>query len=94
MIIEFRNRSFISGDSVWVRIPGATTQTENHESGWVWFDVFNAIDYWAWEAISSSTDSQDPTVLWTMEPGTYTLEIATREAGAAIDVIVIAKQTD
>ncbi len=93
-VIEFRNRSFISGDSVWVRIPGATTQTENHESGWVWFDVFNAIDYWAWEAISSSTDSQDPTVLWTMEPGTYTLEIATREAGAAIDVIVIAKQTD
>jgi hypothetical protein len=93
-VIEFRNRSFISGDSVWVRIPGATTQTQNHESGWVWFDVFNAIDYWEWEEVTSSTDSQDPTVLWTMEPGTYTLEIATREAGAAIDVIVIAKQTD
>ncbi len=93
-VIELRDRSFIAGDSVWVRIPGATTQTDNHESGWVWFDVFNAIDYWAWEAISSSTDSQDPTVIWTMEPGTYTLEIATREAGAAIDVIVITKQLD
>jgi hypothetical protein len=93
-VIDFRDRSFISGDSIWVRIPGATTQTLNHESGWVWFDVFNAIDYWAWEAVSSSTDSQDPTVLWTMEPGTYTLEIATREAGAAIDAIVITKQVD
>ena len=93
-IVAFRDRSYLGGDSVWVRIPGATTQTENHESGWVWFDVFNTTDYWNWENVSSSTDSQDPIVLWTMEPGTYTLEVACREAGAAIDVIVITKQLD
>ena len=93
-IVSLRDRSFDSGDSVWVRIPGATTQTSNHESGWVWFDVFGTTEYWDWEGISSSTDSQDPTVLWTMEPGTYTLEIACREAGAAFDAITITKQTD
>jgi len=93
-IVAFRDRSYLGGDSVWVRIPGATTQTDNHESGWVWFDVFNATEYWDWENVSSSTDSQDPVVLWTMEPGTYTLEVACREAGAAIDVITITKQLD
>jgi len=87
-ILHFRDRSFLAGDSFWVRIPNATTQTENHESGWVWFDEINTTDYWNWEDVNSSTDSQDPLVLWTMEPGTYTLEIACREAGAALDVIV------
>jgi hypothetical protein len=90
-IISLRDRSYLGGDSVWVRIPGATTQTLNHESGWAWFDVFGTIDYWNWEEVSSSTDSQDPTILWTMEPGTYTLEISCREAGAAWDAIVITK---
>lgn len=90
-ILHFRDRSFLAGDSFWVRIPSATTQTENHESGWVWFDEINTTDYWNWEDVNSSTDSQDPLVLWTMEPGTYTLEIACREAGAALDVIIITK---
>lgn len=93
-IVSLRDRSIDTGDSVWVRIPGATTQTSNHESGWVWFDVFGTTDYWTWEGISSSTDSQDPTVLWTMEPGSYTLEIACRESGAGIDAITIIKQMD
>ena len=93
-IVSFLDRSYLGGDSVWVRIPGATTQTLNHESGWVWFDVFGTIDYWRWENVSSSTDSQDPVVLWTMEPGTYTLEIACREPGAAIDVIVITRDDE
>lgn len=93
-IVSLRDCSIATGDSVWVRIPGSTTQTSNHESGWVWFDVFNSIDYFDWEGISSSTDSQDPTVLWTMEPGAYTLEIACRESGAAFDAITIIKQMD
>ncbi len=93
-IIQLRDRSFLGGDSVWLRIPGATTQTDNHESGWVWFDESGTTEYWDWEDVSSSTDSQDPTVEWTMEPGTYTLEIACREAGAAVDAIVITNLLD
>jgi hypothetical protein len=93
-IVSFLDRSYLGGDSVWVRIPGATTQTTNHESGWVWFDVFSETEYWRWENVSSSTDSQDPVVLWTMEPGTYTLDIACREPGAAIDAIVITRDDE
>jgi len=93
-VVSFLDRSYLDGDSVWVRIPGATTQTSNHESGWVWFDVFGSTDYWRWENVSSSTDSQDPVVLWTMEPGTYTLDIACREPGAAIDAIVITRDDE
>jgi hypothetical protein len=92
--LQFRVLTSLGGNSLWVWITGATTQTENHSSGWVWFDEIGgteAIEAWSWGDVSSSTDSGDPEVLWTMEPGVYTLDIAYREPGAALDAIVITK---
>ncbi|MHC4686983.1 MAG: hypothetical protein ACYTEW_22145, partial [Planctomycetota bacterium] len=79
-----------SGDSFWVRIPGATTQTTNHSSGWVrWSDPPNS-DSWYWHDVFSAEDNGE-TVLFTMPTGTYTLEIGYREDAALMDVIVISK---
>jgi len=44
-----------------------------------WFDVF------------SDDDDQEATVLFGMDPGTYTLEIARREDGAFLDAIALVK---
>jgi len=79
-----------AGDSFWVRIPGATTQTTNHASGWVrWSDPPNSSN-WYWYDVFSAEDNA-ATVLFTMPAGTHTLEIAYREDGALLDVIVISK---
>jgi len=48
-------------------------------------------DNWYWADVFSGDDDQDATVLFTMDPGTYTLEIAYREDGALLDAIVISK---
>jgi len=80
-----------SDDSFWVRIPGATTQTTNDASGWVkWADPPNS-NNWYWHDVFSDSDPGNPTVQFTMPAGTYTLEIAYREDGALLDVIVISK---
>jgi hypothetical protein len=79
-----------SGDSFWIRIPGATTQTTNHSSGWVrWSDPPNS-NNWYWHDVFSAEDDGE-TVLFTMDPGTYTLEIGYREDAALMDAIVISK---
>ena len=78
------------GDSFWVRIEGATTQTTNHSSGWVRWSDPDDTDVWRWEEVFSAEDDGE-TVLFTMEPGTYTLEIGYREDGALLDAIVISK---
>ncbi len=78
------------GDSFWVRIPGAATQTTNHSSGWVrWSDPPNS-NNWYWHDVFSAEDNGE-TVLFTMDPGTYTLEIGYREDAALMDAIVISK---
>jgi len=78
------------GDSFWFRIPGATTQTTNHSSGWVrWSDPPDS-EAWYWEDVFSAEDGGD-TVLFTMDPGTYTLEIGYREDAALMDTILISK---
>jgi hypothetical protein len=79
-----------SGDSFWVRIPGATTQTVNHSSGWVkWADPPKFLE-WSWADVFS-TEGNKETVFFTLPAGTHTLEIAYREAGASVDAIVISK---
>ncbi len=79
-----------SGDSFWLRIPGATTQTTNHGSGWVrWSDPPNSTN-WYWHDVFSAEDDGE-TVLFTMDPGTYTLEVGYREDAALMDAIVISK---
>jgi hypothetical protein len=83
-------RILIPGDnnSVWVRIADATTQTNNHPSGWVRFNDMAAGEAWHWDEVHSSDDN-NTVVRWTLAPGTHTLEIAYREAGAQVDAIVI-----
>ncbi len=80
-------------NSFWVRIQGATipAETEIHSSGWVRWNDAEDLGNWFWNDVFSDDDDQDATVLFTMPAGTYTLEIARREDGAMLDVIVISK---
>ena len=84
-----------SGDSFWVRIPGATNLTpgedpDNPGTGWVrWSDPPDS-EAWYWEDVFSA-DHAGETANWTLAAGTYTLEIARREDGALLDVILISK---
>ncbi|UCC96903.1 MAG: discoidin domain-containing protein, partial [Phycisphaerales bacterium] len=84
-----------SGDSLWVRIPGAADLTpgedpDNPGTGWVrWSDPPDSTG-WYWYDVFSG-DHGDEASNWTLPAGSYTLEIARREAGALLDVIVISK---
>ncbi|HUU18123.1 MAG TPA: PA14 domain-containing protein [Sedimentisphaerales bacterium] len=79
-----------AGDSFWFRVQGATTQTTNHSSGWVrWSDPPDS-DVWYWHDVFSAEDDGE-TVLFTMEPGTYILEVGYREDAALMDAILISK---
>jgi hypothetical protein len=75
-------------DSLWVRIADGTTQTKNHASGWVRFNEIPRGEFWHAVTVHSNDDGNQ-VVEWTLAPGTHTLEIAYREAGAQVDVIVI-----
>ena len=90
--ILFRVSRIVPGDdSFWVRVQGATTQTQNHASGWIQMDGIGTGLDWHWEEVFSGDDEGDPTVLFTMPAGTYNLEVAKREAGAALDAVLISK---
>ncbi len=82
-----------NGDSFWARIPGAANLTpgENPDNpGWVrWSDPPNS-DNWYWNDVFSG-DHGNAVANWTLAAGTYTLEIAYREDGALLDIIVISK---
>jgi hypothetical protein len=84
-----------SGDSFWVRIPGATNLTpgedpDNPGTGWVrWSDPDDS-DNWYWEDVFSG-DHDDEVANWTLPAGTHTLEIGYREDGALMDAILISK---
>jgi hypothetical protein len=88
---KIRGRVMTSGDadSFWLRIQGATTQTKNHTSGWIMWNGLQDGD-WHWEDVYSSDDA-NATVLFTMKPGTYTLEVAYREETSLLDALVIVK---
>ena len=83
------------GDSFWVRIPGATNLTpgedpDNPGTGWVrWSDPPDS-DNWYWNDVFSG-DHGNAVANWTLAAGTHTLEIARREDGALLDIIVISK---
>ena len=69
-------------DSFWVRIPSAASQSsEDLAGGWIEHGV-DAPRGWAWNEVGGG-------VIWTLTPGTNTLEIAKREAGVSLDAIVI-----
>ncbi len=74
-------------DSFWVRLDGATTNTANHVSDWVRWGLEIGDD---WQEVPvRSMDDEDATVLFTVEPGIYNLEIAFREDGALLDKWII-----
>ncbi len=79
-------------DSFWLRIPGTTTQTNNHSSGWIRWDVVDSAD-WSWGQVQSMDDG-NVMVQFTMSAGNYTLEIGYREDGALLDAIYISDNLD
>ncbi len=79
-------------DSFWLRIPGATTQTNNHSSGWIQWDVVDSTD-WNWGRVQSMDDG-NAMVQFTMAAGNYTIEIGYREDGALLDAIYVTDDLD
>jgi hypothetical protein len=79
-------------DSFWITLERATTNTTIHTSGWVrWGLVVGE----AWHDVPvRSMDNADTnqTVLFTVEPGIYNLQISYREDGAMLDAWMITKQ--
>ncbi len=80
-----------SADSWWVRIQGATVSTKVHASGWIQWNNAPVAQSWAWNYIYS-TDDGGKTVLFTLPAGTYTLELAYREDGCALDALAVTAQ--
>jgi len=91
--ISARTKVPSDSDSFWVRIQGATipAETEIHSSGWVQWNGIPDTGRWSWSEVFSDDDNENGVVLWTMAPGTYTLEIAYREDGAQLDAIVVSR---
>jgi hypothetical protein len=79
-------------DSCWVRIQGATITSPVDASGWIHFNDIPTGDYWHWsQEVKSEDEPGEPPVEFTMEAGTYNLEISYRGADLRIDVIVFSK---
>ncbi|MHC4540149.1 MAG: discoidin domain-containing protein [Planctomycetota bacterium] len=89
-------RVIITGgsNSFWVRIPTATSQTHEDPdqpgTGWIRFNDISDGANWHWDEVHSN-DHGDEVVSITVPAGQHTLEIARREDGALLDVIVITK---
>jgi hypothetical protein len=79
-----------TNDSFWLRIPGATTQTTNHTSGWIQWNGITVEGNWGWEQVWSSNDN-GTVVEFTMPAGTYTLELKYRENASQIDAWLLTK---
>jgi hypothetical protein len=80
-------------DTFWIRIPTATTNTNNHASGWVLFGQPEHSDDWQWTEVSSR-DDDSRVVEFTLTAGTHTLEVARREDGALLDAVAFVSLTD
>ena len=74
-------------DSMWMRIPGATTNTANHASGWIQADVDETVE-WGWSEIRSIDDG-NAVVVFTLAAGMHDLELTYREDGLQIDAFQI-----
>jgi hypothetical protein len=79
-----------TGDAFWLRIPGATTQTTNHTSGWIQWNAITVEGDWGWEQVWSSNDA-GTVVEFTMPAGTYTLELKYRDNTSQIDAWLLTK---
>ena len=77
------------GNSVWVRIVGATKYTPGtHTSGWIRFNDIEAGANWHWDDVHSS-DHNNQVVSITLPAGKHSLQIAYREDGCQVDAILI-----
>jgi len=76
-------------DSMWLRIEGAITNTNNHSSGWIQADLEEG-ENWHWSDIHSIDDG-GAVVNFTLEAGQHNLEIAYREDGLLIDAFLMTK---
>ena len=76
-------------NSFWVRLPGATMNTAPlpANDGWINWN-FAVGTTWHWGEVIN-TDASNIPIRYTLQPGSYTLEIAYREDGAQLDAIVI-----
>ena len=89
--VSLRVVSTSGSDSFWVRMPGATTNTANHASGWVQFSgIPQTGDDWHWEPVHSNNDGNQ-VVQFTLTDGQHTLEIAPREDGTLVDAVAVVK---
>ena len=78
-----------ASNSVWVRIPDATSYSpDTHSSGWIRFNDIEDEAAWHWDEVHSS-DHNNEVVQVALSAGEHTLEIAGREDGAKVDTIVI-----
>ena len=79
-----------SDDSFWVRIPTATTQTNESlaGTGWVKFNNTKQGSAWHWDEVHDA-DHSNAVVNWTLPAGTHTLEFGKREDGGKVDAILI-----
>ena len=80
------------GGSFWIRIPTGTTNIANHQSSWMLND-FNSSDTWIWDYVENRDDGGE-TVTFTIYQETYTLEVAYRDDGALLDMIVVTDKLD
>ena len=88
--VQFRVISSDDG-SFRIRIPTATTNIANHQSSWILND-FNSSDTWIWDYVENRDDGE--TVVFTMSQESYTLDVAYRDDGALLDMIVVMDKLD
>jgi len=89
--ISLRASTPDGSNSFWIRIPGATNYAPGtHTNGWITFNDISAGDDWHWDEVHSS-DHDLEVVTITVPAGQQMLEIAYREDGTLLDLIVISR---
>ena len=79
-------------DSFRGRFQGPTTNTANHDSGWIRWGLETGDD--RHDMPVRGMDDENQTVWFTVAAGLYNLEIAYREDGALLDAWMIAQQPE
>ena len=94
-LIGLRVNGYDGSNGVWVRIQGASAimtvdgEEASLTSGWLDSNNFDGGAFWHWINVVADDNTDDPEVVYTLEAGTYTLEIANRDDGTMIDAIRI-----
>ncbi|MEJ2648157.1 MAG: AbfB domain-containing protein [Sedimentisphaerales bacterium] len=94
-LIGLRVNGYDGSNGVWVRIQGASAimtvdgEEASLTSGWLDSNNFDGGAFWHWVNVVADDNTDDPEVVYTLEAGTYTLEIANRDDGTMIDAIRI-----